>query len=85
MLTFKVYESRQSEQKVVDPEHSVHGDSHRLHSVPTLVNPDGQFETHDPSKNNPLAHEQTPLTDLVPAGQVRTHSPLEMENPLKQV
>jgi hypothetical protein len=69
-------------QKVVEAEHSTHGDSHRLHSFATLVKPEGQAVTHDPLKKRPLAHEHTPLTGLVPLGQLLRQSPLDNENPL---
>jgi hypothetical protein len=55
----------------------VHGDSHLWHPDPIRAYPDGHEETQAPFKINPEAHEQTPLTGLVPDGQLLTQSPLE--------
>jgi hypothetical protein len=45
------------------------------------VNPAGHEVTQAPSKINPEAHEQTPLTGLVPEGQFLTQSPADKKNP----
>ncbi len=77
VFLFKVKVSRQSVQMFAAPEHLIHGDSHLLHSFPTLVKPEGQLATQFPSENNPMEHEHTPLTGLVFPGQFLRQSPLD--------